>query len=277
MIKKILIGVDGSEHFRTTQAYAFYIARKLDAALIGLHVADIVLIKGHLFRDIVGPLAPEQYQDFPSKMQAVLTQRGQTVLDDFAQAARREGVTAETVLEVGIVANQICEHAKSADLVMIGRRGMNEGFSTGLLGLTAESVARKCPRPLFISPLQFREIKRPVFAYDGSERSSHAMHAAADFAASFGLPLTVITVAVDPEAMHVLDKARKYLEPYRPPDEFKLLTGYTDEEIVRFIQEQDADLLFIGAYGERRIVEMVLGSTTEYVLRNAPCPVFLSR
>ena len=37
------------------------------------------------------------------------------------------------------------------------------------------------------------------------------------------------------------------------------------------------DLLFIGAYGHSRIVEMVLGSTTEYVLRNAPCPVFLSR
>jgi nucleotide-binding universal stress UspA family protein len=37
------------------------------------------------------------------------------------------------------------------------------------------------------------------------------------------------------------------------------------------------DLLFIGAYGHRRIIEMVLGSTTEYVLRNAPCPVFLNR
>ena len=37
------------------------------------------------------------------------------------------------------------------------------------------------------------------------------------------------------------------------------------------------DLLFIGAYGHSRIVEMVLGSTTEYVVRNAPCPVFMNR
>jgi nucleotide-binding universal stress UspA family protein len=37
------------------------------------------------------------------------------------------------------------------------------------------------------------------------------------------------------------------------------------------------DLLFIGAHGHRRIIKMVLGSTTEYVLRNAPCPVFLNR
>ena len=38
-----------------------------------------------------------------------------------------------------------------------------------------------------------------------------------------------------------------------------------------------ADLLFIGAYGHSRIIEMVLGSTTEYVLRNSSCPVFLNR
>ena len=42
-------------------------------------------------------------------------------------------------------------------------------------------------------------------------------------------------------------------------------------------RERGHDLLFIGAYGHSRIIEMVLGSTTEYVLRNSPCPVFLAR
>jgi nucleotide-binding universal stress UspA family protein len=43
------------------------------------------------------------------------------------------------------------------------------------------------------------------------------------------------------------------------------------------VKEQAHDLLFIGAYGHSWIIEMVLGSTTEYVLRNTPCSVFLSR
>jgi len=46
---------------------------------------------------------------------------------------------------------------------------------------------------------------------------------------------------------------------------------------VEFIRECGHDLLFIGAYGHSRIIEMVLGSTTEFVLRNSPCPVFLAR
>ena len=278
MIKKILIGIDSSEHSRTAQAYAFYIARKLDAALIGLHVVDIVSIEGSFFHDISGSLGLEPYLDFSSKMREVLTQRGKMVLDAFAEAAGREGVAVETLLDMGIVANQICERAKSADLVMIGHRGVNERFSTGLLGSTAESVARKCPRPLVISPHNFRETRRPVLAYDGSERASRAMRAAADFCAGFGLPLTVITVARDPKlGERTLEEARKYFEHFTPRAEFHLLSGHANEEIIRFITEQDADCLFIGAYGHRRIIEMVLGSTTEYVLRKTSCPVFMSR
>jgi nucleotide-binding universal stress UspA family protein len=278
MIKKLLVGIDTSEHSRNAQAYAFHIAHRLNASLIGLHVVDIVSIEGSFFHDISGSLGLEPYLDFSSKMREVLTARGRSVLDEFAAAAQRENLPVETVLDMGIVANQICERARSADLVMIGHRGVNERFSSGLLGSTAEAVARKCPRPLFISPMKFREIRRLVLAYDGSERASRAMRAAAEFASSLGISIAVITVARDHKlGERTLDEARKYFESYSPPAEFKLLAGYANEEIVKFIREYDADLLFIGAYGHSRIIEMVLGSTTEYVLRNTPCPVFLSR
>jgi nucleotide-binding universal stress UspA family protein len=278
MIKKILVGIDTSEHSRNAQAYAFYLARRLNATLIGVHVVDIVSIEGSFFHDISGSLGLEPYLDFSSKMREVLTARGRSVLDEFAQAAQREKVATETVLDMGIVANQICERAKSADLVMIGHRGINERFSTGLLGSTAESVARKCPRPLFISPMQFREIGRPVLAYDGSERASRAMRACAEFGQALGVATTVVTVARDPKlGERTLNEARAYFEPYTPKAEFKLLEGHANEEIIRFLKDNGADLLFIGAYGHSRIIEMVLGSTTEYVLRNSPCPVFLSR
>jgi nucleotide-binding universal stress UspA family protein len=278
LIKKILVGIDTSEHSRNAQTYAFYLAHRLGATLIGLHVVDIVSIEGSFFHDISGSLGLEPYLDFSSKMREVLTARGREVLDEFAAAGRRENIAVETMLDTGIVANQICERAKSADLVMIGHRGVNERFSTGLLGSTAESVARKCPRPVFISPMRFREIRRPVLAYDGSERASRAMRAAAEFASGLGVALTVVTVARDPKlGERTLDEARKYFEPYLPPAEFHLLAGHANEEIIKFLKAHDADLLFIGAYGHSRIIEMVLGSTTEYVLRNSPCPVFLSR
>jgi nucleotide-binding universal stress UspA family protein len=278
MIKRILVGIDTSEHSRVAQAYGFYLARRLGATLIGLHVVDIVSIEGSFFHDISGSLGLEPYLDFSSRMREVLTTRGRIVLDEYAQSARREGITAETLLDVGIVANQICERAKGADLVMIGHRGINERFSTGLLGSTAESVARKSPRPLFVSPMRFTEIRKPVLAYDGSERAARAMRAAAELSALLDVPLATITVARDLKlGSKTLNEARAYLEPYSIKTEFKLVPGHAHEGIIGFLKEYEADLLFVGAYGHSRIIEMVIGSNTEYLMRNASCPVFLSR
>ncbi len=211
-------------------------------------------------------------------MREVLTERGRAVLDEFKAAAQRENLHAETILDIGIVPNQICERAKMADLAMIGHHGVHERFSTGLLGSTAESVARKCPRPVIISPRQCREVRQLALAYDGSERAARAMRAAAEFSVELGVPLAVATVARDPKlGERVLGEARAYLEGYPARTSFELLGGYAHEEIVGFLKRVAADLLFIGAYGHHRIIEMVLGSTTEYVLRNASCPIFLSR
>jgi nucleotide-binding universal stress UspA family protein len=104
------------------------------------------------------------------------------------------------------------------------------------------------------------------------------MRAAADFSAGFGVPLSVISVGRDPKlGERTLEEARKYFEHFTPKAEFRLLAGHANEEIIKFIKEQEGDCLFIGAYGHSRIIEMVLGSTTEYVLRNSTCPVFMSR
>jgi nucleotide-binding universal stress UspA family protein len=279
MIKTILVGIDGSEHARTATRYALWLARRLGAHVVGLHVIDIVSIEGSFFHDISGSLGFEPYLDFSSKMRGVLQERGRALLDAFADQAQQESVTAETSMGVGVVANEITERARTADLVVIGHRGLNERFSTGLLGGTAESVSRKCPKPVFVSPMDFRESTKPLLAYDGSARASAAMQVAAEFCTRLGLPLTVLTVGKDEEQGHrILNEAESYLKPYALTTSFELQrTGNAPERIANFIREQDHDLLFIGAYGHSRIIEMVLGSTTEYVLRNTDCPVFLNR
>src|SRR5207247_2171080 len=91
-------------------------------------------------------------------------------------------------------------------------------FSTGMLGGTTESVARKSPKPVFVSPMRFGEIRRPLLAYDGSQRASAAMHAAAEVTSALGLPLTVIHVVRDGAGgdTKVLDEARGGGQGRRP-------------------------------------------------------------
>ena len=81
----------------------------------------------------------------------------------------------------------------------------------------------------------------------------------------------------DNEADRVLAEAQRYLQSYEIPVTIKSLTGPPHQRIVDVLRDGSYDLLFIGAYGHSRIIEMVLGSTTEFVLRNSGAPVFLAR
>jgi len=279
MIKSILVGVDGSEHSRAGVEYAFWLAERFRGEVLGLHVVDIVSIEGSFLHDVSGSLGFEPYLDFSSKMREALNERGRGLLASFLEEAGRRDVRADTMMVMGVVANEIAERARTADLVIIGRRGLNEKFSTGLLGGTVESVSRKCPKPVFISPDQFRPCRTPLLAYDGSARAASAMHVAAEFCATLALPLSVLTVHKEiTEGERILAEAQAYLRPYDLEASFQLeQTGKAPERIAAILRERGHDLLFIGAYGHSRVIEMVLGSTTEYVLRNASCPVFLNR
>src|SRR5262249_4910563 len=85
-------------------------------------------------------------------MRDALQERGRVILELFERRCREAGIAGTTAMPIGVVANEICDHARTADVIVLGHRGINERFSTGLLGSTTESVARKAPRPVLVSP-----------------------------------------------------------------------------------------------------------------------------
>jgi nucleotide-binding universal stress UspA family protein len=275
VFKSIVVGVDSSEHSRHAQTLAFYLARRLHASVLGLHVVDMLSLEEPLVNDIAAPADVESYLDAP-RIRATLTARGHKLLEDFAATAAVEQVAAQTALEFGLVANQICERSRSADLVVLGQRAGHQ--SDVLSSGTVAGVARKALGTVLICPVPARQLSHLLLAYDGSDRACRAMHVAAELASSLGAALTVLSVGREPKAGETrLAQARAYFASYGLSVEFEHLSGNAAQEIVAFIGRTSADALFIGAYGHNRIVEMMLGSTTEQVLRNAPCPLFLSR
>lgn len=278
MIRNILVALDGSQHSMGAFEYALWLAGRLHARLVGVHVIDIVSIEGSFLHDVSGSLGFEPYLDFSSKMREALHERGTALLENFRARCQERNVPCDTILPLGVIANEVCDQARTADLVVVGHRGLNEQFSTGLLGGTTESVARKSPKPVLVCPSAFREVSKPLLAYDGSQRASSAMHTAAEVTTALRLPLTVVYVARDGgDGERVLDEARRYLAAYDLEVTYKTLSGPPHQRIVDVLRDGGYDMLFIGAYGHSRIIEMVLGSTTEYVLRNSPAPVFLTR
>lgn len=53
--------------------------------------------------------------------------------------------------------------------------------------------------------------------------------------------------------------------------------GDPSEEILRFAEDHDADLIVIGSQGLTGVGHLLLGSTADKVVRRSPCPVLVTR
>lgn len=278
MIKKILVTQDGSEHGKAALDYGIWLAKRFKASIIGVYIVDLVALEGPFLHDLSGSLGFEPYLNFSTKMREALESKGNSILNILEEAAKKEGVETEVHISMGIIANEICEKARLADLVIVGKRGINEKFEHGLLGSTTENVLRKSPKPVLIVPDSFSPIQNPLLAFDGSPNASKAMHSAAEWAKALGLPLTVVTVSNLKEEMDPLLKdAESYLKPYGINAKFVQLSEDAPTAIEKYYKENKHDLLFMGTSHHSRLIEMVLGSTTEHVMRSVKGPFFLER
>lgn len=277
MIKTILVPQDGSVYGKSALDYSMWLSSKFGAGLVGMNVVDVVSLEGPFLHDISGSLGFEPFMNFSTRMREALEARGKTILSAFEDACKENGTQCETQISFGVVANEIVDKAKVADLVVIGRRGVNARFEYGLLGSTTESVLRRSPKPVLIVPERFSEPKKPLLAYDGSPNASRAMHSAAEWAKTLDLSLTVLTVSSSEEEDPILNDARSYLKPYGIQASFVHRKGDPPIVIENYYKDNGHDLLFMGTSHHSRLVEMVLGSTTEHVMRTVPGPFFLER
>jgi nucleotide-binding universal stress UspA family protein len=142
-----------------------------------------------------------------------------------------------------------------------------------------------------------KRFKKILATTDLSPESLSAVSYAAHLAEAQGAKLTVLHVAhsvslaytdfTPPVSMAEIDKAieessREELERWaahklRKLPRVKLITrrGLTVEVVCEVAEEIDADLIVIATHGRKGLGRAVLGSVTERVIRDAPCPVLV--
>ena len=277
--KKILIPTDGSDYGNIAIEYGIYIAGRLNAQLTALHVMDIRLLQAPVFTDISGSVGLPPYQEFLPMLQGSLDERAETILRAFKTKCEEAGLDPEIKKAVGVIDETIIEEGKNADWILLAQRGEHFHMGGGsILGSTAESVVRKSGKPVIVTPKTFREIESMGLAYDGSGPADHALQLAVELSENASWPLTIIIITSD----HFLGaslthKIEGFLEPHKIDSEIIILTGKEDRELIKFINEGSVELMVMGAYGHNRLRELILGSTTSYVIRKSTIPVFLTR
>ncbi|NUM53106.1 MAG: universal stress protein [Candidatus Hydrogenedentes bacterium] len=275
MIKHILVPTDGSEQALIGARYAVGVAKRLGASVHGLYVVDIKLLEGPILRDVSASLGTAPFANYQGNISMILEQRGEAALDVVTKLCSDSGVPCACERSTGVVPRVITEKSELCDLIVMGRSGEHSEWLEGLLGSTTEAVVRRSRRPVLVTAHDTPKASRFIVAYDGSPNAKHALHVAAEYAATWAAPLNVLVIGAHPE--HVVSEARTYLEPHGLTTHYEVRDGEPSESIVAYAGETNADLIVMGAFGHNRLRELVGGSTTAYTLDHAPCPLLLTR
>lgn len=274
MIKSILVATDGSAHAGAATQQAVEIARLYKARVVGTYVLDVRLVEMPPYLDYTYegiPLTP-----MPLELLEGFRRKGERVLDDFQEGLAGSGLALEVRLEEGVPADTIVEAGESHDLVVMGKRGEHAKWGKDLLGSTAESASRRTTTPLLLSEESAVGLRNMLVMYDGSPAANHALRFGVDIAEHAGAGLRVLTVADDLEqAGAVQEEARGYLSAFDLPVVYRLAEGEVVMGGLSHIEEEPTDLLVLGSTGHSFLHRLVLGSTAEQLMRDAPVPVLL--
>ena len=152
MVKHILVPTDGSSHGEVALRYATSLARSFSAGIEILNVIDIRALQGPFLRDLSGALGFIPGQDYEPKIEAILRERGAAILQSGEEACASADVSCRSISRMGVVDTIIVEEGKKADLIVMGQRGENAEWGTGLLGSTTESAVRRSNKPVLVVP-----------------------------------------------------------------------------------------------------------------------------
>jgi len=278
MIKSILVPTDGSPNSKIALEYGLYLASKFEAEITGLNIVDIRALEGPFFSDISGALGFTPYQNYVQKIQEILEERGNIILNDFKKLCEEKSIHPKIKRLSGIIPNIIAEEAKKVDLIVMAQRGEHAQWSSGLLGSTTESVVRKSPRPVLVTSKAFHPIKTVLHACDGSSESNKALKQACELVYSMKLKLHVIIVANNEEkGRKILTETEEFVAPYHLDARIEWIKGESAEEILKYAENNNVNLIVMGTFGHSRIHELILGGTIAYVIRKSTLPVLLNR
>lgn len=185
-------------------------------------------------------------------------------------------VELEPQATVGGILRFLDEHP--ADLIVLGTQG-REGVARWLHGSVAEALARTARTPTLFVPAQARgfvdqlrgevHLKRVLIPVDREPKPAAAINTIIGFAHLIG------GIEVEERLLHV-GRNPPALQHHAKPHlaaQIAIRQGNAVEGIIASASDWQPDLIGMPTAGQHGFLDALRGSTTERVLRQAPCPL----
>ncbi|MDR2612215.1 MAG: universal stress protein [Deltaproteobacteria bacterium] len=288
----IVCATDLSEGSNKALHLAAFIAEKTRAKLVVAHVVDLPAVTPY----------GETMVD-PQELQARVSQSAKAQIGDILTELPPD--RWELKVSIGYPAREICEIVKQTDArLLIAATHIRSGFERLLLGSVTRKLMITIPVPFLtvsgslpIERLSLHSIESILVSTDFSDESLEAVRWGFNFARVFGARVTLATViestqldqilALDPQkekaaAQKYTDELKRRLTEMVPGDlseraDIRVLAGKPHEELNKYAILNHNDLICVGFRGRGFVEAIMVGSTTDRLVRIGQFPILAVR
>lgn len=292
MYDTILVPLDGTDESEAILPHVINLARHHDARVVLLRTVEPI------------PLVDRPEEAQAAVNRAAIQRRmdaAESYLADLAERLADEGFDLDrrvVYAAPAAAAEQVTEE-ENIDLIAMtthARAGVDRLFS----GSVAEDVLRRVTVPVMLLHAEGESldlqipanrlaqrlaVDQPVriaVATDGSPFAQRATAFAGKLARGLGNVDVRLLAAIHEDGgavrgREILAEARDLLGEMEPRPRSVPLVGYADEVIIEHLTDEPADLLVIGAFGDRGPSRFHIGSTAHRLATYAPTSVLMAK
>jgi nucleotide-binding universal stress UspA family protein len=277
MVKKILVGLEGSAGTERATELAIALAQAEGAALVGLAIIDAPSITAGAAMGIGGSSYKHERDEA-----LLLDARQQTGEFErrFLEQTRAAGVDARIVEVTGEVSATILAELEQHDLGVLGRYA-NFRFETDATDMsTWDTILHRASKPLVVVPEnELPKGRAAILAYDGSGAAKRAMRLFVETGFARGRAVHIVTVndsgAV---AWELATKASEDLAAMGVAAEIHNVVSVLSiaEALLEVAVKVDAGVIAMGAFAHSRLRNLFRGSVTQQLVEKTTIPLFLT-
>ncbi len=297
--RHLLVCLDRSPESECLIRHAAALAKAWQARVTFIHVLEPI--------DREGPPHPADAVDW-----CLRRQEARRYLAEVMSIAVPENLKIQMALAEGRAFDEIQAWSKSnaVDLMILSTHGEKGRTDCGLSGTAYKLIDGSSGSVLVVPASETREVptgeasyKRILVPLDGSLHAESALPIAAQLAAAHGAEIVLAHVVEAPQLMRcrlptaadraleqaVVERnqavARDYLTETRNRLEdlrFEVVTylgcdGTPRDELLRFIHDEEIDLVVLSAHGATGATDRALGSVAAHLVSHSRVPLLLSR
>ena len=275
MLKRILVGLGGTEYTVPAINQAVALAMAHDAEVTGVSIIDV----GRLTHPGLIPISGGHYaHDLASDRLEKAQERGEWAEHQFSDACRAAGVRHQVLREVGEPFTLMIDQARYHDLMIFGLRSL---FEFDLVPDPHNALVRLVQagvRPLLAVSKGFYPVTKVLIAYSGSMESAKAMKRFVQMRLWPEAKLRIVTFEHQADkAEQFVGDAADYCRAHGLEPEEAFVPYSPKDHLLPYAEEWGADLLVVGNSARNLLLRRIFGETALHVIQNANRPLFLAQ